>query len=101
MSIQSDLSNTDTEGTYQSVHIRGAHIEEVNTMRPLFKRSVAKSRLTLVFKLHLNLLIHRTKKLSFSSIQYCRSQLQIKFSRRQITVLTRNELLCNASSNKL
>ena len=57
-----------------------------------FKCSVAKTRLTLAFKLHLNLLIHSTKTLSFSSIQHCTYQLQSKYSRRQITVLKRNEL---------
>ena len=63
-----------------------------------FKCSVAKTRFTLVFKLHLKFLIQSTKKLSFSSIQHRRSQLQIKFSRRQITVLTRNELQRNVKS---
>ena len=36
-----------------------------------FRCSVAKARLTLVFKLRLRLLIHSTKTLSFSSIQHC------------------------------
>ena len=40
-----------------------------------FKCSVTKTGLTLVFKLHLNL-IHSTKTLSFSSILHCTSQLQ-------------------------
>ena len=44
-----------------------------------FKCSVAKTRLTLVFKLHLNFLIYSTKALSFSSMQHCTSQLQSKY----------------------
>ena len=39
-------------------------------------------------KLHLGLLIHSTKTLSFSSIQHCALQLRT-YSRRQITVLTK------------
>ena len=35
-----------------------------------------KTSLTLVFKLHLSLLIHRTKTLFFNSIQHCTYQLQ-------------------------
>ena len=45
------------------------------------------TRLTLVFKLHLNLLIHSSNTLSFSSLKHCTSQQQTKCSRRQITVL--------------
>ena len=67
-----------------------------------FKRSVARTRLTLVFKLHLSLLIHSTKTLSFSSIQNCTYHLHT-YSRRQImiTALRRNELQHNAACKKL
>ena len=66
-----------------------------------FKWSVAKTRLTLIFKLHLSLLIHRcTKALSFSSVQNCTYQLHT-YSHRQITVLRRNELQRNAACKKL
>ena len=44
----------------------------------------------------LSLLIHSTKTLSFSSIQHCTHQLRT-YSRRQITVLKRNELQRNAA----
>ena len=64
-----------------------------------FKCSVAKSRLTLVLTLHLNL-IHSTKTLSFSSILHCTSQLQSEYSRRQITALKRNELQRSAVSKR-
>ena len=49
------------------------HYDDVTFMT--FKCSVAKTGLTPVFKLHLNL-IHSTKTLSFSSILHCTSQLQ-------------------------
>ena len=83
--IQSNLSNTDTERTERSVRI-SIRIKEV-TMRERhfyystysFKCSVAKTRLTLVFKLHLKLFIHSTKPPSFSSIQHCTSQLQTNY----------------------
>ena len=80
--LQSNLSNTDTEGTERSVRIREVSVWKRSlpwrhfydsTYR--FKCSVAKTGLTLVFKLHLNL-IHSTKTLSFSSILHCTSQLQ-------------------------
>ena len=55
------------------------HYDDVTFMTPLTVLSVqyyvAKTRLTLVFKLHLSLLIHSTKTLSFSSIQNCSYQL--------------------------
>ena len=58
--LQSNLSNTDTEGTEPSVRIkrslRSRHFYESTYS---FKCSVAKTRLTL-FKLHLNLLIRST-----------------------------------------
>ena len=38
------------------------------------KCSVAKTRLTLVFKLHLRLLVHSTKTVSFSNVQHSPSQ---------------------------
>ena len=59
--------------------------------------SVAKTSFTSVLKLHLNLLTHSTK----SSIQHCTSQLQSKYSRREITVVKRNELQRNTECNKL
>ena len=59
--------------------------------------SVAKTSFTSVFKLHLNLLTHSTK----SSIQHCTSQLQSKYSRREITVVKRNELQRNTECKKL
>ena len=80
--LQLNLSNTDTEGTERSVRIR-----EVSVLKRSlwwshfydytysFKCSVVKTRLTLVFKLHLKLLIHSTKALSFSGIVSCTSQL--------------------------
>ena len=72
------------------------HYDDVTFMTPLystysFKCSAAKTRFTLVFKLHLNLLIHSTN----NSIQHCTSQLQSKYSRRHIAVLKRNELQPN------
>ena len=80
--IQSNLSNTDTEGTEQSVLIREVSVwkrslpwRHFYDSTYSFKCSVAKTGLTLVFKLHLNL-IHSTKTLSFSSILHCTSQLQ-------------------------
>ena len=66
-----------------------------------FKCSVAKTRLTLVFNLHLNLLIHSTKTLSFSSTKHCTYQLQSKCSHRQISVLKQNEVQRNAACKKL
>ena len=75
------------------------HYDDVTFMTPL-KCSVAKTRLTLVFKLHLGLLMHSTKTLSVSSIQHCTYQLRT-YSRRQITVLKRNELQRNAACKKL
>ena len=65
-----------------------------------FRCSAAKTRLTFVFKLHLSLLIHSTKTLSFSSIQHCTYQLHT-YSHRKITVLRRNELQRNAACKKL
>ena len=59
-----------------------------------FKFSVAKTRLTLVFQLHLKLLIHSTKTPSFSSIQHRTSQLQTNYC------LKRNELQRNAACKK-
>ena len=59
--------------------------------------SVAKTSFTSVLKLHLNLLTHSTK----SSIQHCTSQLQSKYSRREITVVKRNELQRNTEYKKL
>ena len=61
-----------------------------------FKCSVAKTRHTLVFKLHLNLLLHSTKTLS---VAYNIVHLSYKVS-RQITVLKRNEQQCNAAHTK-
>ena len=61
------------------------------------KTFVHDCRCTIVFKLHLNLLIHSTETLSFSSIQHCTYQLQRKYSRRQITVL--NEMSYSAMLN--
>ena len=48
-----------------------------------FKCSVAKTRLTLVSKLYLSLLLHSTKTPSFSSLQNCTYQLHT-YSRKQI-----------------
>ena len=79
------------------------HYHDVTFMTPLTVLSVQslKPRLPLVFKLHLNLLIHNAKTLSCSSIQHCTSQLQSKYSRRQITILKRNELQFNSARQKL
>ena len=78
---------------------RADHYDYVTFMTALTVLSVAKTRLTLVFKLHLSLLIHRrTKTLSFSSIQNCTYQLHT-YSCRQIkliTVLRWNKLLYRA-----
>ena len=65
-----------------------------------FKCSVPKTSLTLVFKLHLSLLIHSTKTLSFNSIQHCTYQLRT-YSPRKITVSKRNELKRNAACKTL
>ena len=56
------------------------HYDDVTLMTPLTVLSLqcAKIRLTLVFKLHLNLLIDSAKTLSFSSIQHCTFQQQSK-----------------------
>ena len=54
-----------------------------------FKCSVAKTRLTLVFKLHLKVLIQSTKPLSFTWVAY----KIVHLSYKQITVVKRNELL--------
>ena len=65
LQLLSNLSNTDTEGTKRSVRIREVSVLErslwwrhFNDSTYSFKSSVAKTRLTLVFKLHLKLLIH-------------------------------------------
>ena len=102
-----NLSNTDTKGTEQSVGIRGVHIKEVPTMGHFygstysFKCSVAKTRLTLVFNLHINLLIHSTNTLSFGSTKHCMYQLHCKCSHGQISVLKQNEVQRNAACKKL
>ena len=78
------------------------HYDDVNFYDSTYsvKCSVAKTRLTVVFKLHLSLLIHSTKTLSFSSIQNCTYQLHT-YSRRHITVLRSKELQHNAGCKKL
>ena len=53
-----------------------AHHDNVIHSTCSFKCLAAKTRLILIFKLHLNLLIESTKTLSFSSIQHCTSQLR-------------------------
>ena len=59
---------------------KGGHYDNVTFDSTYsFKCSLAKTRLTLIFKLHLSLLIHSTKTLSFSSIQHCTSQLQTNY----------------------
>ena len=60
------------------------HYDDVTFMTPLtvFNRGLVanyKTRLTLVFKLHLKLLIHKIKTLSFCGIQHCTSQLQTNY----------------------
>ena len=58
------------------------HYDDVTFMTPLTvlrECSVAKTRITLVFKLNLKLLIHSTKILSFSSIEHCTSQLYTNY----------------------
>ena len=60
--VQSNLRNTDTEGTKQSVRTvlercpykRGHYDDVTFDSTYSFNCSVAKTRLTLVFKLHLN-----------------------------------------------
>ena len=100
-SIQSNLSNMDTEGTEQSVCIREVSIWKRSLWwrhfyysTYSFKCSVAKTRLTLIFKLHLKLLTHSTKTTSFHSIQHCTSQLQTNYCFKQ------NKPQCNAACKK-
>ena len=65
--FQSNLSNTDTKGTEQGVRIREVSVQK-RSLRwrhfydstYSFKYSVAETRLTLVFKLLLKLLIQST-----------------------------------------
>ena len=73
--------------------------DDVTSTTPLtvLSGSVVKTSFTSVIKLHLNLLTHSTKR----SIQHCTSQLQSKYSRREITVLKRNELQRNTECKKL
>ena len=54
------------------------HYDDVTFITPLtvLRVQFSKTRFTLAFKLHLNLLIQNTKTLSFSSIQHCTNQLQ-------------------------
>ena len=64
-------------GTYELFF---CHYDDITFVTPLCLtvlsvRPVANTRLTPVFKLHLRLLIHSTKTLSFSSIQNCTYQL--------------------------
>ena len=73
--------NTDTEGRERSVRIREVSVwkrslwwRHFYDSSYSFNCSVAITRLTLVFKQHLKLLIHNTT-LSFSSIEHCTSQL--------------------------
>ena len=85
---------------YIYIYKRGHH-DDVTFMTPLTVLSVgAKTGLTLVFKLHLSLLIHSTKTLFFSSMKKCTYQLHT-YSRRQIPFLRWNELQRNAACKKL
>ena len=100
-SIQSNLSNMKSEGTEQSVCIREVSIWKRSLWWRHFyystyslKCSVAKTRLTLIFKLHLKLLTHSTKTTSFHSIQHCTSQLQTNYCFKQ------NKPQCNAACKK-
>ena len=80
------------------------HYRDITFMTPLTVLSVQSLKPgshALVFKLHLNLSIHSAKTMSCSSIQLCTSQLQSKYSRRQITILKQNELQCNNARKKL
>ena len=84
--IQLNFCNTDTKRTERSVRLREVSIwkrslwwRHFYDSTYSFKCSVAKTRLTRVFKLHLKLLIHCAKTLSFSSIQYCTSRLQTNY----------------------
>ena len=103
--VQSNLSNTGQSkvSVLERCPFKRGHYNDVTQYDSTysFQCSVAKTRPTLVFKRHLNLSIHSTKTLSFSSIRHCTSQLQSKHSRRLITVLKRNELQRNAASKKL
>ena len=88
----------DTEGTERSVRIeiyiyiyiytyKRGHHDDITFMTPLTVLSVAaKTRLTIVFKLHLSSLIHSTKTLFFSSIKNCTYQLHT-YSHTEISVL--------------
>ena len=71
---------------YIYTYKRGHH-DDITFMTPLTVLSVAaKTRLTIVFKLHLSSLIHSTKTLFFSTIKNCRYQLHM-YSHTEISVL--------------
>ena len=84
--LQLNLSNTGQSevSVLERCSYNRGHYDDVTFMTfhfstYSFKCSVAKTRLTLIFKLHLNFLIYSTKALSFSSMQHCTSQLQSKY----------------------